>query len=274
MDARFHQAESALSSGDAKTFAYILDREPDLATAYSHCSHPTLLQCLVLTMPPVAALEQLIALLAERGAELTDPLIAASGVDNVRAVTALLDRGGRIEGNGRWSPLEEALYWGNEATVAVLLERGATVSNLRVAAALARLDYMAQCVDEAGALTPAAGKVAWPFFNKEIPDQVRRDRQQIVGNALVYAAAWGRTESAEMLIQRGAAINFIPAGFDFAGAPLHYAALQNRRSMVDWLLQRGADPALRDTKIGNLPADWAAFADHKDLADYLRSVRL
>ena len=97
-----------------------------------------LLQCLVLTMPPVDALERLIDLLADHGAELTDPLIAASGIGNVRAIAKLLDLGARIEGNGRWSPLEEALYWANKASVSLLLERGAAVVNLRTAAALER----------------------------------------------------------------------------------------------------------------------------------------
>ena len=39
---------------------------------------------------------------------MTDPLIAACGMDNVRAIAKLLDRGARIEGNGRWSPLEDS----------------------------------------------------------------------------------------------------------------------------------------------------------------------
>src|SRR5262249_7642783 len=154
-------------------------------------------------------LESLIDLLAASGAELTDPLIAASGIDNTRAVAKLLDLGAQIKGNGRWSPLEEALYWGNEASVSLLLERGAPIANLRSAAALERLDRMALCFDDKGALTPAAGEVAWPFFQTLIPEAVRRDPQQILGNALVYAAAWGRTVAAAQLL----------AGFDFAGTP-------------------------------------------------------
>ena len=42
-------------------------RTPDLATAVSSQSHPTLLQCLVLTMPPVDNLEALIDFLADHG---------------------------------------------------------------------------------------------------------------------------------------------------------------------------------------------------------------
>jgi hypothetical protein len=110
MDARFQPAEAALAIGDVDCLASLLSADPELATARSQLSHPTILQCLVLTMPPVDALERLIDLLAGHGAELTDPLIAASGIDNVRAIARSLDLGARIEGNGCWSPLEEALY--------------------------------------------------------------------------------------------------------------------------------------------------------------------
>ncbi len=90
-------------------------------------------------------------------------------MDNVRAVAKLLDRGARIEGNGRWSPLEEALYFGNAASVALLLERGAPVDNLRMAAALGDMAKVARCFDETGALTAAAGEVASPFEKNPDP---------------------------------------------------------------------------------------------------------
>ena len=78
MDPRFHAAQAALADGDVERLKTLLAADPELATARSECSHPTLLQCLVLTMPPVDALEDLIDLLANHGAELTDPLIAAA----------------------------------------------------------------------------------------------------------------------------------------------------------------------------------------------------
>ncbi len=244
MDERFHPAQTILATGDARGLASLLAADPDVARGWSEHSHPTLLQCLVLTVPPVDTLEELIDLLAAHGAELTDPLIAASSMNNVRAVTRLLDLGADIEGNGKWSPLEEALYWGHAELVSLLLKRGATIKNLRVAAGLGDREAVARCFDASGKLTAAAGEVAWPFFRTAIPDDVRRDPEQIVGNALVFAAAWGRSEIVNDLVKRGAHINFIPAGFDFAGTPLHYAALQGQRAMVDQLLQMGADPSL------------------------------
>ena len=41
-----------------------------------------------------------------------------------------------------WSPLEEALYWNNRNVIALLLERGAKVQNLRTAAGLGRTDLI------------------------------------------------------------------------------------------------------------------------------------
>jgi ankyrin repeat protein len=273
MDARFQSAEAALASGDVEQMTRLLTVDPELATARSTRSHPTILQCLVLTMPPVDSLETLIGLLADHGAELTEPLIAACGMDNVRAITKLLDLGAQIEGYGRWSPLEEALYWGNEASVSLLLERGAAVSNLRVAAGLGDMAWITRCFDDSGELTDAAGEVASPFTKLPIPEEHRRDPQHILGNALVFAAFWGRAEAVRHLLDRGARINFIPAGFDYAGTPLHYAALGGRHAMVDQLLQHGADPAVLDAKIGKLAEDWAEHGGHADLAAHIRLVR-
>jgi hypothetical protein len=48
--------------------------------------------------------------------------------------------------------------------------------------------------DETGASTPAASEIQWPFRPSAIPEHDRRDPRQILGNALVHAAAWGRAE--------------------------------------------------------------------------------
>lgn len=125
------------------------------------------------------------------------------------------------------------------------------------------------------ALTGQAGQIESPFDNWDVLDaqELRHDPRQIVNNALVYAAGWGQQEAMRELLNRGAEVNAIPAGFDFAGTPLHYASLHGRRHTVDWLLQHGADPAVRDAKIGNLPEDWAAHDGHAALAAYLKQRR-
>ena len=274
MDERFRSAQAAIHDGNLDLFESLLAGEPDLATARSRCSHPTLLQCLVLTISEQPHLERSIRALAERGAELTDPLIAACGVDNARAAAALLDRGANIEGNGKWSPLEEALYWGSRKALDLLLSRGAAIDSLRKAAGVGRTDDVVRCFTESGELTKAAGFVRWPWFDKPIPDAIRFDRQQIVDNALVYAAAWCRIEAANVLLAQGANINARPAGFDFTGTPLHYAALNGRWKMTAFLLEHGADPAARDDKVDNTPDGWAKHGGHHELAEHLMRARI
>ncbi len=59
-------------------------------------------------------------------------------------------------------------------------------------------------------------------------------------------------------------------GIDAAGpdgrTALHEAALRGDVEFCDWLLERGADPGLRDRDFGGTPADWANHAGHSALA--------
>jgi ankyrin repeat protein len=273
MNPRFHPAQEALAGGDVDGLRRLLEADPGLASARSDRSHPTLLQCLVLTIPPVDTLERLIGLLVEHGAELSGPLVAACGMGNTRAIVTLLDLGADVDGDGDWSPLDEAAYWCQKEAATILLERGATIQNLRNAAAFGNREQRARCFDATAALTIEAGELSWPFRRIPIPNHLRRDRDQIVTNALIYAAMWGRSEAVEELLRKGAKVNEIPAGFDYSGTALHYAALEGRRELVDQLLSVGADPRIKDTKIGKLPEDWAEHAGHHDLSEYLRHLR-
>ncbi len=274
MDRRFLTAQAAIISDNAEELERLVRADPSLATdrSLSTCDHQTLLCCLVLEMPSRRSLGILIRLFSQFGAELTGPLVAAACIDNVLGVETLLDLGAPIAGDGTWSPLEEALYWGHSATLELLMKRGAPVDNLRKYAALGDLAGVRRCFNGDGQLNLQAGEVAWPF-GATIPEEVRHDRREIINNALVFAAAWGQLETAGELMTRGAEINAIPAGFDFAGTALHYAALNNRREMADWLLERGADPAIRDSKVRNTPDGWANYAHHSQLGEYLRGIR-
>ncbi len=272
MDDKFLPSQAAIISDNAEELERLVRAESSLARDRSLSrDHPTLLQCLVLEMPVRRSLGHLIQLFAQFGAELNGPLVAAASGNNLLGVEVLLDLGASISGEGTWSPLEEALYWGQDSIVELLLTRGAPVDNLRKFAALGDLQGLRRCFDDDGRLNRQAGEVAWPF-GPTIPEAVRHDRLQIMNNALVYAAAWGQLESAGELLTRGAEINSIPAGFDYAGTPLHYAALQNRHEMVEWLLEKGADPTIRDRKVHNTPDGWAEYAQHQQLAAYLRSI--
>src|SRR4029453_8735642 len=133
MDDRFHPAQAAIQEGDLDRFESLLNADAGLATARSQCSHPTLLQAFVVHVTTDPNLERSIKALADRGAELTDPLIAACSRDNLRAAAALLDLGANIEGNGNWSPLEESLYWGSRKALDLMMQPGAAIASSRQA---------------------------------------------------------------------------------------------------------------------------------------------
>jgi len=227
--------------------------------------------------------------LIEAGAELNEPLVAAASIDNDAVAELLLDHGAAIDGTGGWSPLEEALYWNSRDVIALLLQRGAAVQNLRIATGLGRTDLIEAYFNSNGSLKPEAGKINWPWGGLEtiagsnfdqagrqkLADRVHewlQDRQGIINNAFVYACMHGHIEAARLLLQHGAEINVVPGGFDYAGTGLHYAALNGQRAMVEFLLQQGADRDVKDTKVGSTAAGWAEYSGHLGLRDLLLSA--
>jgi ankyrin repeat protein len=290
MDARFQSAVAAVESGDLEKFKAALAADPSLATARSLRSHSTLLQCVTLSGNGKPNNVEMARILIEAGARIDEPFVAAASINNLPVAELLLEQGAAIDGSGGWSPIEEALYWNSSETLALLIARGAHVRNLRIAAGLGRADLIAAFFARDGALTPEAGTIDWPFgtfdaieqsnhdepIKRELANRIRawrQDRQGIVDNAFVYACMHGHIDSAKLLLEKGAAINAIPGGFDYAGTGLHYAALNGHRAMVEFLLERGADPSIKDTKVGADAAGWAAHAGRSEIAELLRAAR-
>lgn len=283
MDAKFHPAVRVIKSGDLEGLRALLDQDPSLATAHSSTSHPTLLQCLALEALDVPNKVEMAKVLIDAGADINGALGAAACIDNVEITALLLDSGAEINGLSSWSPLEEALYWNNRRVIDLLLERGASVHNLRMASALGRLDLMKSLFDSDGNLTPEAGKIDWPFgglensnLNNKIKDELQakvaswsNDPKEVINNAFVYACMHNQIDAATLLLEKGAQIDAIPPGFDYSGTGLHYAALNGHRTMVDFLLQHGANANVRDTKVNSTPAGWAEHGGNKALSHYL-----
>jgi hypothetical protein len=286
MDAKFHPAITAIKSGDLEKLKALLLEDPSLATARSSRSHPTLLQCLALDAVDVANKVEMAQVLIDAGAEINEPLGAAACIDNVAIAALLLDRGAEINGTGSWSPLEEALYWNNRGVIDLLLARGASVHNLRIAAGVGRTDLIESFFGSDGSLKPEAGKIAWPFgepeksnLNGNIKAELQakfagwtNDQQEIINNAFVYACMHNQIEAAKLLLQRGAQINALPPGFDYSGSGLHYAALNGHRPMVEFLIDQGADVSVKDTKVHSTGAGWADHGGHGELKDYLDQI--
>jgi ankyrin repeat protein len=286
MDKKFHPAIEAMRAADVEKLRALIGADPSLGTSRSSRSHPTLLQALVLEGKDKPKNIEMVQVLIDAGAELNEPLVAAASIDNRAAAELLLDHGAAIDGTGGWSALEEALYWNSRNVLALLLERGARVQNLRTAAGLGRTDLIESYFNADGSLKPEAGRIDWPFGNlntiacsnheaagkQMLADRVNawsQDRQGIVNNAFVYACMHGHIEAAKLLLDHRAEINAIPGGFDFAGTGLHYAALNGHRPMAEFLLAHGADRSIKDTKVNSTPAGWADHGGYPDLRDLL-----
>jgi ankyrin repeat protein len=286
MDIKFLPAVKAVRTGDLETFRSLIAADPSLATSRSTKSHPTLLQCVALDGKGKPGNIEMATVLADGGAELNEPLVATGSIDNKAVAELLLDRGAKIDGTGSWSPLEEALYWNSQEVIELLLRRGAKVRNLRIAAGLGRTDLIEAFFNNDGSLKQEAGTINWPWGDREsiarsnrdptgkqsLLNRVnawRQDRQDIINNAFVYACMHGHIDAAQLLLDKGAEINAIPGGFDYAGTGLHYAALNGHRAMVEYLLGHGADRNVKDTKVGSTASGWAEHGGHLELRDFL-----
>jgi ankyrin repeat protein len=286
MDSRFHPAIAAIKSGDVDRLRLLVGQDSTLATSVSSTSHPTLLQCLVLGGGDASNKIEMAQVLIEAGADLNRSLRACGSCNNVQTAALLLDCGAPVDGTGGWSPLEEALYWNSRDVIDLLLQRGASILNLRIAAGLGRTDVIDSLFNSDGSLKPEAGTINWPWgdlkviegsnFDRAGKDQLMarvaswtRDRQGIINNAFVYACMHGHIDAVKLLLQKGAQVNTIPGGFDYSGTGLHYAAFNGHRAMVEFLIEQGGDVSLKDTKVGGTPAGWADSGGHPEIKDYL-----
>ncbi|ODT99904.1 MAG: hypothetical protein ABS81_24875 [Pseudonocardia sp. SCN 72-86] len=90
---------------------------------------------------------------------------------------------------------------------------------------------------------------------------------------IVVAAADGRARAVELLLDLGVPVDSRGRG-DAAGhqpwnTALHEAAFRGDAALAALLLDRGADPTLRDARFDATPAGWAAHAGHTRLAETL-----
>jgi ankyrin repeat protein len=217
----------------------------------------------------------------------------------------MLDAGARTDLSARGdggTPLVAALFWGHREVAALL---GDEPRNLRVAAGLGRVELIRELADtpaagaHRGFYRPHGGFPAW---------EPSHDPQEVLDEALVWAAKSDRVEAIDVLVQFGARVDADPyrgtaltwaaangrvasirrlveLGSDpnrrgtFGGpdhgegvTALHLAAQSGRGDAVETLLELGADPTLRDEEHGGDPAGWAEHGGHGELAGRLRAA--
>jgi ankyrin repeat protein len=232
----FMLAYRALEHGDRATLVELLDRHPELVRVRGTNGNDLL---------GMADDLELVRLLLARGA---DPnrgndygwtKLHQAGYSNRRELAQLmLEAGARRDLSARGeggTPLVMALFWGHREVVDLL---GREPRNLRVAGGLGLLDEIrelagtAQAGAHRGFYRPHGGFPAWSPSDEP---------QEVLDEALVWAAKSGRVEALDVLVELGARLNADP----YRGTALTWAAFNGRAAAVRRLLELGADPDAR-----------------------------
>ncbi|WP_308637985.1 ankyrin repeat domain-containing protein [Paenibacillus silvisoli] len=192
---------------------------------------------------------------------------AASNGD-VEMAAFLLDAGSPVDGlNDDRRPLAQALWYGCPNVARLLVERGAAL-DLELAAAVGRADLLPSFFGADGKLLPSAGVHREPV-NATTPSPP----EELLQQALIYAAIGGSYESAAYLLDRGADVNGVTSGFDHTGgAPLHWAAAGTNTALVRLLVERGAELNARDRRYFATPLGWANHFKRTEHEELLRGL--
>jgi ankyrin repeat protein len=306
--APFARAFRAIEGHDVDGLTALLDEFPDLVAAVGTNGND------LLGMAAATCDERLVRVLLDRGADVArgnahgwTPLHQAAYSDPPLLARMLLDAGAPVDVSARGdggTPLVVALFWGNRTTAELLAERGLRPRNLRVAAGLGRTDVieeLAAALDRAGAhrgfYRPHSGFPAW---------RPSDDPQEVLDEALSWAARNGRVEAIEALVAHGASVSadvyrgtaltwaaavghadairrLVALGADpdqrgtFGGpghgqgvTALHLAAQDGHLEAIEALLELGADPTVRDELYDGTAAGWAEHGGRHAARELLR----
>jgi ankyrin repeat protein len=296
----FVLAYRALEENDRERLVDLLDRHPDLVEQRGTNGNDLL---------GMAGDLEIVSLLLERGA---DPnrgndygwtkLHQAGYGNDCDLARVMLAAGARTDlfarGDGG-TPLVAALFWGHREVAALL---GREPVNMRVAAGLGDVPLIRELAGtpQAGAhrgfYRPHGGFPAWQPSDdpQEVLDEAlvwaaKSDRVQAIralvelgarvdadpyrGTALTWAAVNGRTESVRALVEFGADPNqrgtFGGPSHGQGVAAIHVAAQAGQRDAVIALLELGADPLILDELHGGTALGWARVGGHEELEDIL-----
>ena len=182
---------------------------------------------------------------------------AAFSFDVIDAVAALLDSGAAIDGvDGDGVPLAYAMHFGF-------------------------VEVVMGWFNADGSLKPGAGALADPYGQEfkhrgQSPFRCERTRPNILSQALYFACVHNRIEVVDFLLAQGADINAIVPGLDMKATVLHRVATADGRftrlqteATIRFLLDRGADPSIRDEVHHSTPIGWACHFKQSDRVDLL-----
>lgn len=260
----FRDAFEAIKADDLASFEALLDAHPDLVNALG--ANANTLISLAIYFRRDAMIETLLV----RGADLSIANnkgatvlhnIAGAGLDGsgldggwMARLDRLIAAGAPVEaesyGEGG-TALALALFWGKREMAQRLAREGVAPLNLRVAAGLGRVELMRALAGSDGRLLPEAGR-AREFHRPHSgfpPWRPSDNPQEILDEALTYAARNGRIDAMAWLVDHGANVDAEP----YNGTSLAWAVRQNRLDAAAWLLAHGAGV--------NRPSDFGGVRD-------------
>jgi len=311
----FAHAYRAVEAHDVDGLRAALDRLPNLAGAVGTNGND------LLGMAGSTHDERLVRVLLDAGADPArgnnhgwTPLHQAAYSNLPGLARMLLDEGVPVDVSARGdggTPLIVGLFWGHREVPELLAERGGVhPRNLRAAAGLGLVDLIEELVGPDGRLAPEAGAHrafyrphgGFPDWRpsddpQEVLDEAlawaaRSDRADVLepliargaeleadvyrGSALMWAAASGRTAAVRRLLELGADVS---GRSTFGGSthgegvtPLHLAAQGGHMETVQALLAAGADPRARDANFDATPDGWAEHGCHPEVAAAIRDA--
>ncbi len=271
---KFEEAVDAVVSGDIETLKSLLRREPDLIRMRSSRAHGAMLIHYVAAngvederqSTPVNAVD-VANVLIDAGAEIdakfldggsgTTPLVSLvtsfhphkSGVAS-ELVSVFVSAGARVDGlKGDGEPLRLALGFEYPESVRALLECGARIANVEIAAGLGELELVERFGDKGGISSRELEEAFWS------------------------ACKYGHTEVAEYLLKRGVDID-VKGGANNTGLML--ASQRGRRDTVEMLLGCGTSVELKNDFGGTALGSTMYFLTNHPVigADYAGVIEL
>ena len=258
-DGLLQDAVRAVREGDLASLEKILTESPDVLQARDSEGHTLLgLACKAATgeaaLPPVpgtpeqhAAVDRILSAGADPSACAHDglaPLHTAATTGHLdlarRLLAAGASREGRLLGCEGGSPLASALFYAKTKVAKEALADPPIPDNLRTAAGLGRSLDRFIVGDQ---LTPQAAEGVDFYRPYNIFPEWNRgnSRQELLDEALSWAARNDQLESMATLVELGANVNANP----YRGTPLLWSVYDDRVAAAAWLLDHGADSDLR-----------------------------
>lgn len=259
-DDRIEPALHALLAGDAAGLRTALDADLEIVNAVWKGN--TLLEWA--TQPPQDIEPACIDILVEAGASL-DRALGLAACWNLadlcsRLIAAGADPTSLCDQDSPITPLESAAMHGSTEAADALIEHGLHRPALWSAAATGQLDLVAEWVSSDGALLKPAGdyRPIWAHVGRPEAPPPTDDPEEILGEALTFAALNDRIDIVDYLLAAGVPIDAAP----YRGiTALHFAVQHAKRGTVEHLIAHGASLNATDDEWNATPARWATECD-------------